>query len=322
MIRKFATTAASAALAAALCSTPSVAAEKIKVAIGQLGLWDTLTTVFANENGYYKKLGLDVSYIRTRGGAETAHAVIAGDNQFGMDMGVLAAISSFAKGAPVRIVSSEMIGTPDVFWFVKADSKLKSVKDINGAKIAYSRPGSGTHMTLLTLVDYMKLKPTLVSTGGVPGTRTQVMSGQVDAGWSVPPFGLDLVQQGKARILFKGDIVKPLANVSIRVNIVNSTWLAKHRDAARKFMQGYKMALDWMYGPGKKEATERFAKKNKLSMAAAKAAVDFYKREYNALPVTGLDKAVKLALEYKRINKPLTKAQEKELVQMVYDPRK
>lgn len=312
----------SAMLAVGLFSAPSLAQEKVTVAIGQLGLWDTLSTVFADENGYYKELGLDVSYIKTRGGAETAHAVIAGGKNFGMDMGVLAAIGSYAKGAPVRIVSSEMIGTPDIFWYVKSDSKLKTVNDINGAKIAYSRPGSGTNMTLLTLASYLKLKPQLVSTGGISGTRTQVMSGQVDAGWSVPPFGLDLVQKGQARVLFKGDIVKPLADVSIRVNIVNSDWLAKNRATAAKFMQGYKRALDWMYGPGKEEATQRFAKKNKLSLASAKAAVAFYKREYNALAVTGLDKAVDLALEYKRIKKPLTAAQKKELVQMVYDPRK
>lgn len=322
MIRNIGKTAALAALAAGLYAAPAIALEKVNVAIGQRGLWDTLSTVFAQDNGYFKDLGLDIHHIRTRGGAETAHVVMAGDMNFGMDMGVLAAISAYAKGGPVRIVSSEMVGTPDIFWYVRADSKLRTVNDINGATIAYSRPGSGTNMTLLTLASYLKLTPKLVSTGGISGTRTQVMSGQVDAGWSVPPFGLDLIQQGKARILFKGDIVKPLADISIRVNIVNSKWLAKNRDTARKFMQGYKRALDWMYGPGKEEATRRFAKLNKLPMANAKAAVAFYKREYNTLTLKGLDKAIDLALKYKRIKKTLTAAQKAELVQIVYDPAK
>jgi NitT/TauT family transport system substrate-binding protein len=322
MIRTLCKAAAFAALATGLYAAPAIALEKVNVAIGQRGLWDTLSTVFAQDNGYFKELGLDIHHIKTRGGAETARVVMTGDMNFGMDIGVLGAIAAYAKGGPVRIVSSEMVGTPDIFWYVRSDSKLKSVMDINGAQIAYSRPGSGTNMTLLALSSYLKLTPKLVSTGGISGTRTQVMSGQVDAGWSVPPFGLDLVQKGEARILFKGDIVKPLADVSIRVNIVNSNWLAKNRDTARKFMQGYNRALNWMYGAGKDEATRRFAKMNKLSLASAKTAVAFYKREYNTLTLKNLDKAIDLALQYKRIKKPLTAAQKAELVQIVFDPNK
>ncbi|MGE3711252.1 MAG: ABC transporter substrate-binding protein, partial [Hyphomicrobiaceae bacterium] len=242
------------ALAITLTIAPASAAEKVKVAIGQLGLWDTMTTVFADRKGYFKELGLDVEYIRTAGGAETAQAVLTGSNQFGMSMGILAAIAAYAKGAPMRIVSSEIIGTPDIFWFVRADSKLKTVNDINGAKIPYSRPGSGTHMTLLSLLDQTKLTPKLVSVGGPAASRTQLMSGQMDAAWSVPPFALDLVESGKARILFTGDIVKSLADVTIRVNVVNADWLAKNRETATKFMQAYKRAFDWQYGEGKEEA--------------------------------------------------------------------
>jgi ABC-type nitrate/sulfonate/bicarbonate transport system substrate-binding protein len=323
MIRNIGKATAIAALAAGLYAAPAVALERVNVAIGQRGIWDTLATVFAKDLGFFEKLGLDVRHIKTRGGAETARVVMTGDMNFGMDIGVLGAIGAYSKGGPIRIVSSQMIGTADLFWYVRSDSKLKTVNDISGAQIGYSRPGSGTNMTLLTLAAYLKLTPKLVSTGGIGGTRTQVMSGQVDAGWSVAPFGLDLVQKGEARILFKGDIVKPLANVSIRVNIVNSDWLAKNRATARKFMQGYYQGLKWMYGPGKAEATKRFAKFNKLSMAVAKDAVAFYKLDYNALaPIRDLDKAIELALQYKRIKKPLTAAQKAELVQIVYDPNK
>lgn len=288
------------------------------MAVGQLGLWDTLPIVFADRNGYFKEAGLEVKYIRTRGGAETAQAVIAGDNQFGMTMGVLAAIASYAKGAPVRIVSSEMTGNPDLFWFVKTDSKLKTVKDIDGAKMPYSRPGSGAHMAMLALMNQMKLKPNLVSVGGPGGSRTQMMSGQMDAAWSVPPFGLDLIQKGEARILFTGDIVEELANVSTRVNIVHSDWLAKNRGTATKFMQAYKRAVDWQYGAGKEQAIKYFAERNKIPLENAKAAAEFYKPKNVALEVSNLDKAVELAVQFKRIAKPLTDAQKKELVQWLF----
>ena len=209
MIRNLCKISLAAGLVACLYAPVAQAAEKVNVAIGQRGLWDTLATVFAVQNGYFKELGLEIHHIKTRGGAETARVVMVGDMNFGLTIGVLGAIGAYAKGGPVRIVSSEMVGLPDIFWYTRADSKLKTVNDINGAQIAYSRPGSGTNLTLLTLASYLKLTPKLVSTGGISGTRTQVMSGQVDAGWSVPPFGLDLVKKGEARILFKGDVVKP-----------------------------------------------------------------------------------------------------------------
>lgn len=320
MLRNIGRLTALAALAAGLSAGPAFSAEKVKVAIGQLGLWDTLPTVFAKENGYFKDAGLDVEYHKTRGGAETVQLVVLGEMNFGLTTGILGAISAYAKGAPLRIVSSEMIGVPDLYWFVRADSKLKTVKDINGAKIGYSRPGSGTNLTLLTLASMMHLTPTLVSTGGISGSRTQLMAHQIDAAWSVPPFGLDLVQEGKARILFKGDIVTPLSDLTVRVNTANSNWLAKHRDTARKFMEAYDKAADWMFGAGKAEATKRFAKMNKLPLKRAEAAVAFYKREHLSLPVRGLDRSVELALEYKRISKPLTAAQKSELVDLVYKP--
>ena len=298
------------------------AADKIKVALGQLGLLDTLVPVFAEENGYFKDLGLDIDWIKTAGGAETAQAVITGSVQFGTTIGVLSAIASFAKGAPIRIVSSEMVGTPDTFWYVRADSKLKTVKDIDGASVAYSRPGSGTHLTMLSLTAFMNLRPKLVSSGEISATRTQVMTGQLDAGWSVPPFSLDLVKKGEARILFRGEIVEPLNDVSIRVNIVNADWLAKNRDQAKRFMTGYQRAVDWMFGPGHDEAVARFAKFNNLDPDLAKEAAGFYKKEHvSVAPLMGLDKAVALAVEHKMIREPLTDQQKKDIVDIVYDPR-
>lgn len=315
--RRFAATL----LALGMGANTAQAAEKVKAAIGQLGLWDTLITVFAVENGYYKELGLDVEYVKTQGGGETAQMIITGGADFGMTIGILSGIASYAKGAPVRIVSSEIVGTPDTFWYVRSDSALKTVNEINGRSVAFSRTGSGTHLTLLALTSHLKLEPKLVSTGGLPATRTQVMTNQVEVGWSVPPFNLDLIRKGEARILFKGDIVAPLADVSIRVNIANSNWLAKNRETAKKFMMGYHRALEWMYGAGKDEATQRFAKMNNLDIEVARDAVGFYKKEHNALaPIQNLDKAVALAVQHNMIKEPLTVAQKNELVDIVYEP--
>ena len=69
---------------------------------------------------------------------------------------------------------------------------MRRLEDLAGKKIAYSRPGSSTHMGTLAIVDQIKAKglkpPEPVSLGGIPEVYTAVRTGQADLGWSVPPF--------------------------------------------------------------------------------------------------------------------------------------
>ena len=40
--------------------------------------------------------------------------------------GIESAIGAYSKGAPVRIIGSAMIGSPDTYWFVPANSPIRS----------------------------------------------------------------------------------------------------------------------------------------------------------------------------------------------------
>jgi len=48
------------------------------------------------------------------------------------------------------------------------------------------------------------LKAIPTATGGPAPTLTQVMSGRSNIGWSAPPFGLDLIDQNKIRVIATG----------------------------------------------------------------------------------------------------------------------
>lgn len=318
MFRNLGIAIAMVAVSTAISAPPASAAEKLKVAIGQLGLWDTMVTVIGVKKGWFKEKGLEIDYIKTRGGADTVRAVTSGDRAIGMSNGILGAIAAYKKGLPVRIISSEMIGA-DMFWIVRVDSKLRKPKDIDGHTLGYSRPGSSTDLTVRAIADYLQVKPKFVPVGGPSGSRTQVMSGQIDAGWQVPPFGVDLVQSGKARILFKGDLAKSIADVSIRVNIANAKWLAAHRETATKFLEVRKKTIAWMNGDGRDEAIRIWTDFNKkLDPKVALAASKFYTADQMRLaPIAGIDKAIRLAVKYKRIKAPLTAAEKKELFQVL-----
>jgi NitT/TauT family transport system substrate-binding protein len=304
------------ALGLGLC-TPALAQDKLKVAISQKGLWDTAVPYFAEQRGFFKKEGLDISYIWTGGGTETLQAVTTRSVDMATGTALLGVIAAYSKGAPLRVVRSEILGAPESFWMVKKDSPIKSVKDFNGKKISFSRPGSTTNLILLTMMQHYHVKPILVSTGAISASRTMFMTGQIDIGWSIPPFNIDLVKSGQARIVFRATDVPELQHQTIRVNVVNTDALKAKRRAIEKFNRGYDKALAWMYDKPD-EAAAAYAKFANVTVDIAKEVPDFYPRaSLEKVGLVGLDKNVEAAIKSKFISKPLTKAQEKELVQIV-----
>ncbi len=73
------------------------------------------------------------------------------------------------------------------------------------------------------------------------------MSGQIDIGWAVVPFALTEVQEGKIRIVARGNDVPSLKDQTVRVQIVNANALKAKKDVFIRFMRAYRETLDWMY---------------------------------------------------------------------------
>jgi NitT/TauT family transport system substrate-binding protein len=308
--------------ALAAVSVPANAADKIKIAISQKGFWDTMPAYIAIERGYYKEFDLDAQNSWTSGGAETVQAVSTRSVDFATGTGFLGVISAFAKGAEIRVISQEIRGTPETFWYVRADSPIKSIADFGGKKWSYTRPGSTTHMIVLRASRGINPPPELISAGGLPAARTQTMTGQIDIGLSVPPFNLDLVRKGEARIVFYGKDVAELQNQTIRVNIVRADLLKENRPVVERFMKAYVKALDWMYD-NPEEAAQFYAKFNEISIEDARETVKYYPRANVAVaPISGMEQNVAQAIENKFIEQPLTPEQVKTLIDIVHDPAK
>ena len=151
---------------------------------------------------------LNILYVQA--GPESIQAVIGGSMDIATAAGVSAAVGTFAKGAPIRIIGSEMIGAPDLYWYVPANSPIQKIEDFNGKTVAYSLTGSSSHAALLALIAQYKLTAKPTSTGNIASTITQTMTGQVDVGFGAAPFGLDLADEGKIRIIATGNDVASL----------------------------------------------------------------------------------------------------------------
>ncbi len=295
--------------------------DTLKMVMGQINNWENQSPSLGQEVGIYKKHGLVVEMTGSQGAGETIQAVISGSADLGGGVGVAGALRAMAKGAPIRILLPAFTGTSDLYWYVKADSPLKSLKDTTESNtIAYSTNGSSSNNIVLAFVEELGAKAKPTPTGGPPGTMTAVMSGQVDIGWAAPPFGLKEIKEGKIRILARGSDVPSLKGQTVRSIIVNANSLKTKHDAIMKFVDAYREAVDWMYSDPK--AMEMYAAKMKIPVEIVKQSADDFqpKSTMQTDQMADMDGIIRDAIKLKFLDKPLTKEQIAEFIQI--PPRK
>ena len=248
------------ALPLALSAVSASAEDTLKVVIGQINNWENQAPTLGQDAGIFKKHGIVLENTGTQGAGETIQAVISGSADIGAGVGAAGVMRAFSKGAPVRILAPAFTGTGDLYWYVKADSKIQSLKDATPeTTIAYSTNGSSSNNIVVAFVSELGAKAKPTATGGPAATLTAVMSGQVDIGWAAPPFGLQEIKQDKIRIIAKGSDVPSLRGQTVRTLIVNANSLKTKRDAIMRFMDAYRESVDWMYSDPK--AVEMYSAK-------------------------------------------------------------
>lgn len=302
--------------AVSVCATPALANDTLKLAVGQRGNWDTIVSQLGADHGIFKKHGLDLEILYTQGGGETLQAVISNSVDIGVAAGTIGVFSAFQKGAPIRIIGAEATGAAD-FWYVRSDSPLHSIKDATpDTTVAYSTNGSSTNSVVLGFAKAYGIKSKLVATGSPSATFTQVMTKQVDVGWSAPPFGFDALAQGKIRIVAKANDLDEIRQESIRALVANVNVLTHKQDQLKRYMAAYRETIDWMYSSD--DALEAYAKFNKTDMATARKVRDefFPKSLIDPDKMYGLDLLNKDAIAFKNIDKPLTQEQFDTLIQI------
>lgn len=302
---------------AMLGAQSAYADDAIKLTIGQRGNWDTAISQLGDKAGIFKKHGLTLDMIYTAGSGETLQPVIAGSVDFGLAVGTLGAIAAYSKGAPVRIIGAQATGAAD-YWYVKASSPIKTLKDLNGHTIAYSTAGSSTESVVRAFIKENGLTTAkAMSTGGAPATMTAVMTDQVDVGWASPPGGLKDIDDGKIRLLARATDATIVRGQTIRVIVANAQTLQKRKDVVDRYMQAYRETIAYMYSDNP-QVLKDYAEFAGVSEAMAKRVRDqFFPRSLvEPDEIKGLDSLMADAVELKFISTPLSKEQISDLVQL------
>jgi len=293
----------------------AAAADKLTVAIPQKGAWDAGLAEIGKRGGIFAKHGLDLDILYTSAGPESIQAVIGGSIDIAAASGISAGLGTFAKGAPIRILSSEMTGAPDLYWYVPADSPIKTIQDFNGKTIAFSAVGSSSHASDLALIEQFHLTAKPQPTGNIAATITQTMTGQVDVGFGAAPFGLDLVDAGKTRIIATGNVLDKFRSRVVRVNLIGAQTLQAKHDAVVRFMQAYRETVDWMYSSP--DALRIYGEYSGLPQTIVERVVKLIPKEaLQTDEIKGIDDVMADAVAQKFLSAPLTPDQLKELIQI------
>ena len=313
MMQKFSLTACAAALCLGIALTPAPADDALTIAIGQHGNWENAVPELGQRMGFFKKRGLSLDLLYTQGSAETMQAVIAGSADIGIGVGTNSVLGAFAKGAPMLALANHTTGAPAAYWYVPANSPIKNFGDLNGKTVGYSTTGSSSYTALLQLAKLKGVTPKPVATGNPASTFTQAMSGQIDAGWSSPPFGLREAEEGKIRIIGHGSDVPALRTQTVRLQITNKTAYAQKHDALMRYVAAYRETLDWMYSSP--EALKMYSEWVKIPEKITERMRDEFYPKDELLPekLLGLDAITEEAIDSKFLKAPLSKAQLKEL---------
>jgi NitT/TauT family transport system substrate-binding protein len=307
---------ACAAVLALVPLAPASAQDQVKLTVGQRGNWDTAVAHLGEKAGIFKKHGLALEVVYTSGSGETLQPVVSGSVDLGVAVGTLGAIAAYAKGAPVRIVAAEATGAAD-YWYVKATSPIKNLKDTDGRTLAFSTQGSSTHSMVLAFIKEFGLKAKPQATGNPSATLTAVMTDQVDVGWAAPPFGLKEIDEGKIRLVARATDASIVRGQTIRVIVANAQALEKRKDVLARFMQAYREAIDYMYS-NDPQVIKDYAEFNRISEPMAKRVRDefFPKELMQTAEIKGLDTLIPEAVELKYIPAPLNQQQLAALIQL------
>lgn len=297
--------------AALIASRPARAADRMRIVSSQKGFWDTTLILFGQQKGIFADNGLEFDIIWTDGGADIQQSIIAGSTDFGVAPGILGALSAFVKGAPVAVTNAAMTGSSDLFWYVRADSPIRSLADCAGKTVAFSRPGASSELIAATLLDHAGVKARLVGAGGPGATLTQVMSGQIDVGWSAPTVGLAEERAGQLRIIARGNDAPGLASQTVRVGMTNTRFLTERTDSIRRLLKGIQQTIEWAYSGD--EAVQMYADLNRIDLATGRQArdVNYPKAALALAPIGNLELSVAQAVKDKRLSAPLTPDQTK-----------
>ncbi len=231
--------AAGAAMTLALSAQ---AADVVRIGVPTKAYWPTILITAGIEKGIFAKEGLEAEMTIYRGGAETFESIAADSADIG---NVAAALVAIAR---TRGVETKLVGNGADEWSgwilgVKADSPIRSAKELDGKKVGITSAGSGTDALALWAQTDAKVTFNRVAVGG-GGLVPNLLNGNLDAAVIYSPLSYQEVAKGTVRPLIDFATAMP-ANLTGGWAVKDKT-LKERPDFVRRTLNAIYGSLQYM----------------------------------------------------------------------------
>src|SRR2546426_72278 len=152
----------------------------------------------ADEEGYFKREGLDVKQLNISGGTQGAQMMVSGGVDVSYDDPITCIVST-AGSVPVKVIVG---GTPSLAYLIVGGPGIKTVADVMGKRVGSSGLGlSASRLALLVGlrrlgIDADKGQATIVAAGQEPERIAGLSTGAIAATVISPEYRTKLEQLG------------------------------------------------------------------------------------------------------------------------------
>lgn len=196
------------ALASAVSLQPALAAAQSPAALTSVRVAsaadeDILPTLWAVENGIFRKRGLDVHLQPSNSGAAVAAAVVGGSIDIGKSS-LLSLISAHMRGVPIVLIASAAVynsAIPTVGLLVRKDSPIRTGRDLNGKTISVQSLNDQFAISIRGWVDQNGGDSSTLQFLELPNSAAPeaIADGRVDAGSITTPRLSEALATGKLK---------------------------------------------------------------------------------------------------------------------------
>lgn len=225
----------------------------------------------ALEKGFFKQQGLNITEILTSaGGGTTMRNMMAAGVPYA-EINPGAAIGAMQQGVDLKIISDNVLTVAEFAWFVKPESKIRSIRDLKGAKVGFNNPRSTSAALMQVLLDQAGLRKEdvqMVRTGGFGESLTALDINTIDMTPITEPLWSRYKDKFRA-IAVASEVLPPMSNV---VGVALSSQMKEHDKFIRGVVKARRQAVEFM-AANPQEAGDIVAKAYNIDQTLARTVV-------------------------------------------------
>lgn len=189
----------------------------------------------AQQEGLFKKNGLDVELLHISSSSRGIQAILAGEIAFSYMDGANQ-VQANLKGANIAFVAG---ATNRQVFSLMAKPEIKRIADLRGKKIGITRIGSSTHTSALFALNSAGLKQNdyqILPLVEVPNILTALLAGQVDAGVVSPPTNSRARKAGLNELMNLAKDGPEFVSVAVGTS---RSYIKANEDTVRRVVRSY-----------------------------------------------------------------------------------